>query len=71
MFRIAALNATVSASDRENADDDAGPSREVLESTAHSSHSTAIVLLAKGKQDKAEENFRTVLSNPYVANVRL
>ena len=75
MFRIAALNADSSGSDGENAEDDvrgnAGPSREVLESTAHSAHSIAIVLLSRGDQTKAEENFVAVLNNPYVANVRL
>lgn len=75
MFRIAALNDCLSGSEGEN--DDAGiranvgPSREVLESSAHANHTTAIMQLAKGQDQKAEENFLTVLNNPYVANVSM
>jgi hypothetical protein len=76
MFRIAALNAGLGGLEGDNGEEECfgvntGPSREILESTAHSCHSAAIVHLAKSENDEAMENLLDVLANPYVANVRL
>ncbi|KAF2352524.1 Tetratricopeptide-like helical domain [Trinorchestia longiramus] len=73
MFRIAALNSSLSGSEADGEDEaigkgNSGPSREVLESTAHSNHSAAIQHMALTQDGKAEECFLAVLANPYVAN---
>ena len=70
MYRISALNDASSAADeRQEEGSHCNPSREVLESTAHSSHSAAILQLSKGQDEKAHDTFLSVLENPYVANV--
>ncbi|KAK7071146.1 hypothetical protein SK128_009756 [Halocaridina rubra] len=63
MTRIAALNDfDVGSSDEE----DAGPTREVLEAEATKNYNAAIRMLASGNLNEAYELFCLVLENPYV-----
>lgn len=74
MYRIAALNSGSGGSEADGSEvaagtSTSGPSREVLESTAHADHSAAIQHMAMSQDDKAEESFLAVLNNPYIINV--